>query len=759
MKRENRILKTAERAIYWHGTSSTFLRDILKKGLDPNPKKRVFDDTDENRTRQTFSMKSYGGAYITKSANRSQPFASGARRKFGGNNLYVGLTFESRTPSALLDEDDVISKLSNASLLRMTGDFGDYQNWLGPILREHNLSANWRDFRFDEYAKVAELIDTHESAVDVAQKFIDALGEQRPEVRKQFRNSKNAAQILDLATEMVRAFALHLLERRWKGYNTRAIPDTEKRVQDVLDDITRKTDNNEEPEPWRYEGLTKYREELAFLKSGKLPSPKMEGVFERLRNATNTFSKKLKTLSNPVGGHWSTDRHAIRIQEPVGFSGKNKILLIVEAIERESKHKIKYSENYESPVRVVDFVVRYGSYDSPEFRALLNDNKQSWGGPYRVIDKGKVIETEFGEKKAPWPDDLWGPDTRVKEAAVEKTAYITNPIIKLKQYLTLPLAKKGEEAADDFPKAFTYYITDLIQERTHEPKPEIVEALVQFVRNEYEDYEFGEDVDDDFYEFVIESPRAWNLQIPEALLAGFAKVFIEDSRWEDDYDEYADKDDEAPVAGPPSWALLEYKTLIKNQWLIHFTNHADDVAKQGFRYGVNDFTRLALTTWTENDHRDKQGGYNFAFRLKDFHYMARSGNSWKYGKECVIFRASGILCRHTVPAFVLEAVITESQWMSCGFFLLTLLMLLQPALYFLSDTPILIAHHLWEILLMNSSSYFPSYILILVIHHLREKLGRYFLGMNILQLLFKVLFRFHFATIQPPQLLIVHYFQ
>jgi hypothetical protein len=100
----------------------------------------------------------------------------------------------------------------------------------------------------------------------------------------------------------------------------------------------------------------------------------------------------------------------------------------------------------------------------------------------------------------------------------------------------------------------------------------------------------------------------------------------------------------------PAWSYFDDSPeLIKNQWLIHFTDDADSIVREGFKYGVDDMTKLGLTTHL-GEFDKKYGGYNFAYLLSDFpRYGRRSyvhGGGYKYGKEAVVFNASGIKLWH-----------------------------------------------------------------------------------------------------------------
>jgi hypothetical protein len=100
----------------------------------------------------------------------------------------------------------------------------------------------------------------------------------------------------------------------------------------------------------------------------------------------------------------------------------------------------------------------------------------------------------------------------------------------------------------------------------------------------------------------------------------------------------------------PAWTYFDNSPeIIKNQWLIHFTNDAQAIQNDGFKYGVDDMTKLGLTTRL-GEFDKKYGGYNFAYTLSDFPKYGKSAYGWKneykYGNEAVVFNASGIRVWH-----------------------------------------------------------------------------------------------------------------
>lgn len=104
-----------------------------------------------------------------------------------------------------------------------------------------------------------------------------------------------------------------------------------------------------------------------------------------------------------------------------------------------------------------------------------------------------------------------------------------------------------------------------------------------------------------------------------------------------------------PYSGGPSWLHMEYAKMVKNEWLIHFSNNANKISYQGFKHGTEDFDNLAYSYAGETE--GKFEGYDFAYTLEGAkHYAFLSRGAWgripKYGKEAVIFRASGVKLWH-----------------------------------------------------------------------------------------------------------------
>mgnify|MGYP000400850810 CR=1 FL=1 len=95
----------------------------------------------------------------------------------------------------------------------------------------------------------------------------------------------------------------------------------------------------------------------------------------------------------------------------------------------------------------------------------------------------------------------------------------------------------------------------------------------------------------------------------------------------------------------PSYMFLSDPVLVKrNTWLVHFSDYAQDIYVNGFKYGAQDFTMLGLTTYFSDSVRRAYPGYNFAFEADS--KWARAAAGYKYGAHAVMFQSAGVKCLH-----------------------------------------------------------------------------------------------------------------
>jgi len=204
--------------------------------------------------------------------------------------------------------------------------------------------------------------------------------------------------------------------------------------------------------------------------------------------------------------------------------------------------------------------------------------------------------------------------------------YLHSDVVSLKRYFSMT----EEERKKYLPYDYTYMFEDFLIEAGIElQKPK------QMVASNYDD-EPDEEVD------MFEDNEYGHMQWVEKNHPDIFKQFA---------DYLYDRLDNHAMPGLhsseyPTWTYFSYEGIIKNQWLIHFTDNAEGISKEGFKYGVDDMDRLGLTT-NVSEFEKKYGGYNFAYLLKDFQRYGYKGyDNYKYGKEAVVFNASGVKLWH-----------------------------------------------------------------------------------------------------------------
>lgn len=90
------------------------------------------------------------------------------------------------------------------------------------------------------------------------------------------------------------------------------------------------------------------------------------------------------------------------------------------------------------------------------------------------------------------------------------------------------------------------------------------------------------------------------------------------------------------------------KLLNPNNWLLHFTNNAESIKRNGFKFGVTDFDDLPLTRIYGYDRN--KAGYNFAYLSKDYNtsdipttYLNTHDHKESPNSGLLMFKSSGVL--------------------------------------------------------------------------------------------------------------------
>ena len=211
-------------------------------------------------------------------------------------------------------------------------------------------------------------------------------------------------------------------------------------------------------------------------------------------------------------------------------------------------------------------------------------------------------------------------------------SFITNREIDLKDYLQLSEADKGRELIGHIPESFIQF---LIPDYASDPVVALFLPLL-----------FPDVPEDELAYLTLDEITDIDMSDAYNIVGDYMDQFSDDIMQKFYIDACSYRSDDA---GLPSFLFMDYDSMVKNQWLIHFTDDAHSISSNGFTQGVDDHMALGLTTHFDNSSK-QHGGYNFAYLLSDFmSYGASSRNhsgGWKYGNECVVFRASGIKVWH-----------------------------------------------------------------------------------------------------------------
>jgi len=138
--------------LMYHGTSSTFLRSILKNGLDPNPKQKSWDVGG--------TKPSLGGVYMSPKAARSTRLAAEeAVNKYGGSPILI--TIQVVASSGTPDEDNIFNILAQYAYEMYRNPTGPYNKDI--LLRLRIKSNQQTPIKIEQFANAAKSIFEQEN--------------------------------------------------------------------------------------------------------------------------------------------------------------------------------------------------------------------------------------------------------------------------------------------------------------------------------------------------------------------------------------------------------------------------------------------------------------------------------------------------------------------------------------------------------------------------------------------------------------------
>lgn len=352
------MIKTAVRKLFWHGTSSKYLRRILKMGLDPGSKEKQYTSAPDDRSGR--SIETYGGIYLTDNWMTALTHANNAARKSGGYPMMIAVSYDTRTPRTLIDEDDLVNLLSEAAGDLNYGNdlFSPRSGWAPYLFHSGDMWLPGQ-FRPEKIPWIIEIIQKADIS-HIVMKFLELFIDKYPQIHKRYLSQ--SPKIRFLVEQMLRADAMDAFRRNFQS-NQKALKKT---YQDFL-----RSDTSHITPSKLEEMKSKYYRGLSLLDN---PPGELYGTFDRLKKAVYEFSAAVPEASE---GSERSLRHNVRVQDLISFHGKNRILLIAihkRIINPETKKE--YKEIF------IPFSLNALFTDKH-----INLYSQYWGGSFRVIDK------------------------------------------------------------------------------------------------------------------------------------------------------------------------------------------------------------------------------------------------------------------------------------------------------------------------------------------------------------------------------------
>lgn len=318
--------------IMYHGTSDKFLRSIVKQGLISGGKEGAWTGEDEQASAHNLSRQTVGGIYFTDNILTASGAAGTVSRKVGGEPMIV--IAELMRGSMLADEDNISHNIRGvfSRVLSAAAGFGAW---------------------------------SPERAVEFIGWFFSEKGK---------RNERDAVELFsktihgELATEKHKEAPSKLLERLFITLLKRtAAYIVEESGEDSWQTGGKFVDRLEQGSPGlsREEAKQRYSEFVGSLKSGKEYDLELKNLFDKL---TKTYTKSARTERGFADN--------IRIEGPVGFKGRNRIIGIV-------RPQGMYGKTEQGEKRLE---VLWGTV--PE--EFIEEWKKSVGPDYKIVKVGET---------------------------------------------------------------------------------------------------------------------------------------------------------------------------------------------------------------------------------------------------------------------------------------------------------------------------------------------------------------------------------
>jgi len=317
--------------VMYHGTSSKFLKNILSNGLVPNPKQKAWDeDKDAETNPGQITRRSVGGVYFANNFLTATSSAKTTVDNFGGEELVIIANIQER--SAFADEDTIRFKLERI-LRRFSEESGLISGDSNLFMMGYFLGANELPKGNKVlYKNFSNMVNSH-------------LGRE-----KQPANLQASSDFLDSYLEMQYA---KYMSRRDSHYHKREFISG-------YGAALRGVDGAREKEVSMYENMPEYdmkESEAKYLKS----------MDELTRSYKQWAVKKPESVI-----------HTLRVDDVVGFSGRNKIICMF---------IWKTRDDYDNPDDKTTATIIRGDMPSVSKMQML----QSWG-KFVIVKNGEIVE-------------------------------------------------------------------------------------------------------------------------------------------------------------------------------------------------------------------------------------------------------------------------------------------------------------------------------------------------------------------------------
>lgn len=313
----------SSRGLMYHGTSSAFLRSILKKGLIPDPNMATYEQGDIGG-RGSRSITTYGGVYVTDSVELAVHSARVAVSRFKDrtdsrnitNPVMISMILDTRSPNLMVDEDvmlHIMEKYVGATAL----DMGMRASLWYDIFNNANIPCSVNgivpQWSLEDCINVVSAIQNSDIPYYVMISILNSITERWPASTRRVRS--NLRRVTDMVDTLIREYSLHLMDSFTNGI------------------------------------------------------PGISGSFDRIRDAVNDISHFLKETSYEAPIPTDILTHNLRLSVPVTYRGRNRICMVSEIIPHNGPGTIFKPQasgntllvHYGSDAYVHQFVTKYES--------------------------------------------------------------------------------------------------------------------------------------------------------------------------------------------------------------------------------------------------------------------------------------------------------------------------------------------------------------------------------------------------------------